>query len=436
MPDNCQLKPILISLSPNVQKDDLWLSFKLLLQPWKWRSGNKIEKLEEKFGNYLGLDYSYSFNSGRSAFLAILESLDLETGQEVLLQGFTCNAAVNPVLEAGLKPIYVDIDNSLNLDPEDLKKKIGKKSKVVVVQHTFGNPADLKKINKICEDHNLILIEDCAHSLGAKIPSESKNSSRPPQATGAEFQSEKVGTFGKASFFSLGRDKVISSVYGGVALTDDPVLGERLKNYYNDLKQPGSYWIFQQLLHPLLSSFAKVFYGFYKLGRYILAAFQKIGLLSKSVAKSEKKGKLPSNFPALLPNALAALGLNQFKKLEDFNSHREAIADFYSKNFDDFKVELPSSRSSRIFMRYTLLLDENTNEILEKAENQGIFLNDGWRQSPVVPLDTDLSQVDYAWGVCPRAEQLAEKIINLPTHPNVTLREAQKIVKFLKQNIS
>ena len=416
--NSCQIKPILISLSPNVQRDDLWLALKLLFQPWKWKDGNSIKKLEERFSDYLDLEYSFSFNSGRSAFLAVLKGLDLESGKEVLLQGFTCNAAVNPVLEANLNPIFVDVDDSLNMDPSDLKKKISKKSKVVVVQHTFGKPADLKEIKKICERHNLILIEDCAHSLEA------------------EFQGKKVGTFGKAAFFSLGRDKVISSVYGGVAVTDDPVLGERIKKYYNNLNQPGSYWIFQQLMHPILTSFAKPLYGISKLGRYLLAAFQKIGLLSKSVASEEKKGQLPSIFPSLLPNALAHLGLNQFEKLEEFNSHREVIADFYNKNLTEVEADFPASDSNRIFMRYSLLVEKDTNQLLEEAEEVGIFLNDGWRQSPIVPADTDLSQMNYAWGVCPKAEQTAEKIINLPTHPNISLSKARRIVNFLNKKLS
>lgn len=429
-----KFKPILISLSPNVQRDDIWLAFRLLFQPWKWRKGSEAEKLEEEFRDYLSLNHSFSFNSGRSAFLAILESLDLKEGKEVLLQGFTCNAAVNPVLEAGLRPIYVDIDSeSLNLDVEDLKKKISKESKVVVVQHTFGKPANLEEIQEVCERHNLILIEDCAHSLGAKISMKSNNSSRPPR--GAELESKKVGTFGKAAFFSLGRDKVISSVYGGVAVTDDPVLGERIKNYYEDLKIPGKFWVFQQLLHPILTSLAKSFYGFGQFGRYLLAGFQKIGLLSKSVAEEEKEGHLPSKFPSQLPNALAKLGLNQFDKLEEFNSHREAIANFYNKNLSDLDVERVTG-SDRIFMRYSLLTSEDTDKALEKAEEEGIFLNDGWRKKPVVPPDTDLEKMNYAWGVCPQAEQAAEKIINLPTHPNISLDKAQRIVKFLKDNLN
>src|SRR4030043_137246 len=104
------LKPISISLSPNTEKDDIWLAFKLIFQPWHWTKGESIKKLEDEFKKYLGVKHAVSFNSGRSALMAILESLGLQKNDEVLLQAFTCNAASNPVIWSGLRPIYVDCD--------------------------------------------------------------------------------------------------------------------------------------------------------------------------------------------------------------------------------------------------------------------------------------------------------------------------------------
>jgi dTDP-4-amino-4,6-dideoxygalactose transaminase len=187
------IKPISISLSPNTERDDILLAFKLIFQPWKWKRGKQIKEFEDAFKDYLGVRYAVSFNSGRSALMAILNALDLKEG-EVLLQAFTCNAASNPVMWSGLIPVYVDVnDGTFNMDAEDLKRKITKKSKAVIIQHTFGKPAEIDKISEICEMNNLILIEDCAHSLGAT------------------HKNQKVGTFGRVSFFSFSRDKVISS---------------------------------------------------------------------------------------------------------------------------------------------------------------------------------------------------------------------------------
>jgi len=142
--------PLSISLSPNTEKDDIKLAWKLLFQPAKWQKGKAIENLEETFKKYLGVKYTFSFNSGRSAMLAILASIGVQKGDEVLLQAFTCNAAVNPILTLGAKPVFVDIDETLNLSPEDLEKKITDDSRIVVIQHTFGIPAEVEKIKEIC----------------------------------------------------------------------------------------------------------------------------------------------------------------------------------------------------------------------------------------------------------------------------------------------
>ena len=152
----CQLlKPISISLSPNTEKDDILLALKLLFQPWHWKKElfevrPRTIQLEEEFKKYLGVKYAISFNSGRSSLMAILKSLGLSQRDEILLQSFTCNAAVNPIIWSGLKPVYVDCnEETFNINIEDLKNKITSRSRVVMVQHTFGLPADMNEILEI-----------------------------------------------------------------------------------------------------------------------------------------------------------------------------------------------------------------------------------------------------------------------------------------------
>src|SRR3989338_6983098 len=108
-----KFKPISISLSPNVQKDDVALALKLLFQPWRWiarhntapGSRSAVQELENNFRDYLGVKHAISFNSGRSSLFAILKNLNFKTGHEILLQAFTCNAVPNPILWAGLNTI-------------------------------------------------------------------------------------------------------------------------------------------------------------------------------------------------------------------------------------------------------------------------------------------------------------------------------------------
>jgi perosamine synthetase len=396
-------KPIFISLSPNVEKDDIALSFKVLFKPFKWKEGKAIKLLEQKFQDFLGIKNVFSFNSGRIAFLAILKNLDLEKNDEVLIQAFTCNAAVNPIHWAGLKPVFVDMQKeSLNMNPKDLERKITSRSKIVLVQHTFGKPANLEAILEICRQHNLILVEDCAHSLGGK------------------YKGKKLGTFGRASFFSLGRDKIISSVYGGITVTKDEELAKRIASFREELKFPSLLWIKKQLLHPILTKLIIIpLYSFFGLGKYKLVALQRLGILSKAVHKIEKEGKMPKYLFKKMPNALAILGLHQFNKLKKFNKHRYEIAKIYNPNTED-----------RIYMRFPVFV-ENSNIVLQRFKKESIYLDDGWRKTVVIPVKTDLEKMGYKKGSCPQAEKIADKILNLPTHINISVRDAQKIKDLL-----
>ncbi|MDO8436422.1 MAG: aminotransferase class I/II-fold pyridoxal phosphate-dependent enzyme [bacterium] len=437
-------KPISISLSPNTEKDDIWLAFKLLFQPWRWRSDryeagprspviHRVE-IEEEFEKYLGVKYAVSFNSGRSALMAILDSLNFDKGSEILLQAFTCNAAVNPIIWSGFKPVYVDCnEKTFNIDIEDLKRKItlrlgsGQAPKAVIVQHTFGLPADIDEILKICQENSLILIEDCAHSLGAEYGS----------INSSQAKNKKVGTFGKAAFFSFSRDKIISSVYGGMAVTDEDKLARKLKEYQEKIGYPSCFWIFQQLLHPVLMNWL-ILPTYSILGKYILVLFQKFHILSKAVHWKEKRGGKPGYFPKRMPEALAILALNQFKKLERFNRHRKEIALFYYdeiiKKCPKFIEGLPLNPEDRknIFLRFAIK-HPRAHEIIKKAWKQNFLIGD-WYTTPIAPYDTQLDKLQYKLGSCPKAEKLSKETLNLPTHINILKKEAKLVTEFLKNN--
>ena len=393
------IKPISISLSPNTEPDDVWLAFGLLFVPWKWKRGGELQEVEKEFGGI-------AFNSGRSAFMAILHALGLQKGDEVLLQAFTCNAVPNPVQWSGLKPVYVDCnEDDYNIDVEDLERKITPQSKVVVVQHTFGIPADMDKVMEVCRRHSLILIEDCAHALGA------------------EYKGQKVGTFGKAAFFSFSRDKVISSVYGGMVRTYDKELAEKVKAFQKKIGYPSHVWIAQQLLHPVLMNWL-VLPTYRVFGKYVLVILQQLHILSKAVHWKEKRGELPEYFPKAFPNALAILAQKQMTKLERFNEHRKQLASYYAK-------ELHVSKGEGIFLRFPVKY-ENAREILRKAWNSNILLGD-WYTTPIAPHDTNLNLVQYKEGSCPKAEHLGKIVLNLPTHINISEKEAKKVVEFIKR---
>ena len=424
-----QFKPISISLSPNIEPDDVGLVLKLIFSPWKWKKGKAIRELEDEFEKYIGIKYAFSFNSGRSSFYAILKALGLPKDTEVLLQAFTCNAAVKPVLSQGLNPVYVDCDeNSFNIDIDDLKRNVlslqSAKGKVLMIQHTFGLPANMDEVLSIVRQNELVLIEDCAHSLGA------------------EYKNQKVGTFGKAGFFSFSRDKVISSVYGGMVVTNDDVLAEKLKKLQNEFGYPSRFWTFQQLLHPILLNFIILpTYNFLDLGKIFLVLSQWFNILSKAVHWKEKRGIKPDYFPKALPNALSIMAQNQLYKLDKFYEHRKNISEFYYKNIkgtafsvsDNLSLEnLNTKNIKHSFLRFTVKHSRAHEIIYDAWQNQNILIGD-WYTTPIAPADTKLEQMHYKIGSCPTAEKLSKITLNLPTHINISMEDAEKIVNFLKR---
>ncbi len=431
-------KPISISLSPNVEKDDIKLALNLIIRPWLWVggketplntgvfkgvSGDAVKTLEDEFKEYLGVKHAVSFNSGRSAFYATLQALSKVEGLKgtrVLLQAFTCNASINPVLWAGLEPVYVDCNsNDFSMNTEDLKKKVAENpsAKILLIQHTFGMPANMDEINLIVQQNNLILIEDCAHSLGA------------------EYNGKKTGVFGEASFFSFSRDKVISSVYGGMATTNNDKLGEALRQAQKEFGIPGSFWVFQQLLHPiLLHYFILPLYNFFDLGKAMLVFSQVFHVLSKAVSWKEKRGLKPDYFPKALPNALAIMALNQFGKLPKFQAQRQAIARDYFAKLSETKFKLPEKFSNRTsaWLRFTVQHKDAHSIIYEAWHKENILLGD-WYTTPIAPFDTKLKEMKYQKGSCPNAERLSEKTLNLPTHINISRKDTERIINFLKK---
>jgi len=422
-------KPISISLSPNVEKDDAELALNLIIRPWLWKRGNAIKKLEGEFKEYLGVKYAFSFNSGRSSLYAILKAIKLPAASDVLLQAFTCNASINPILWAGLNPIYVDCNaNDYNIDIEDLKTKITPRSKALMVQHTFGLPANIDEVLKICKDYNLTLIEDCAHSLGAEY------TIKPASAQGFG-GAKKVGTFGKVAFFSFSRDKIISSVYGGMAVTNDDQLGKKLEELQKEFGQPSRFWIFQQLLHPILLRYVILpIYNFFDIGKVMLVFSQITHILSKAVSWKEKRGKRPDYFPKALPNALGILALNQFSKLEKFQVQRENLAKQYCTELANTKFRLPIQFLERksAWLRFTVQHKDSHAILYEAWHKQNILLGD-WYTTVIAPFDTNLNDMRYKKGTCPTAEMLAKQTLNLPTHINISKQDFGRIVDFLKK---
>ena len=405
--------PIAIGLSPNTQNDDIWEAFKIILQPWNWKEGKAIKKVEQWFKDYFEVQDTIAFNSGRSALYAILKTLGIGKDDEVLLQAFTCVAVPDPVIWIGAKPIFVDVDETLNIDSMAIEKHITSKSKAIIVQHTFGIPAKIDMITKIAQKHELLLIEDCAHSLGAT------------------YKGKKIGTFGDAAFFSFGRDKIISSVFGGLALINSKfkIQNLKLRKFQETLKYPNYFWIFQQLLHPIIFSVILPLYHI-SVGKILLFFLQKLGLLSKPVYPEEYCGQQPRIFPTKYPNALAFLLLNQLKKLDKYNSCRKKNSAYYYEKLSGCnKLKLPVKTDGAVYLRYNVFTADS-EAILNFSKRRGILLGN-WYKNIIDPKEVNYKLVGYKKGQCPFAEHAAKLSVNLPTYPRLTTKELNSVLNLI-----
>ena len=168
--------------------------------------GKKVLGFEDELSKYFDISEAVTNNSGSSANLLALQCLinpyrkkRLKPGDEVLIPSLCWSTSLWPIIQSGLKPKFVDIDlDSLNINLNDLKKKISKKTKAILVVHVLGNCADMSELMRIVKKHNLILIEDTCESLGTK------------------YKNKYLGTFGDFSSFSFYSSHQISSGEGGM----------------------------------------------------------------------------------------------------------------------------------------------------------------------------------------------------------------------------
>lgn len=411
--------PIAISLAPNLKWADVTLSLKYLLWPGNWfklSSGVHIKSLEQTLEKYFSAPQALVFASGREALLAALKQLNLSPGSEVLIQGYTCIVVPNAVIWAGLKPIYVDIEaESFNVSPKEVEAKLTPQTKVLIIQHTFGKPANLKQLLKIARQHKLIVIEDCAHALGST------------------YQGQKIGTFGDLAIFSFGRDKVISAVHGGALVVNNRGLVNSLKEYQQTRPLAKRFEIIQHLMHSVVCYLGVLPWYNWQIGKLILVLAQKLKLISKVFAPGEKQAQMPVDFPRRLPNALAHLAEQQFGFLEEFSNRRQQVVNQYHHAFQNLpSLKLPKLEACEksSWMRYSLQTSE-ARKLLQFAKKEHMILGN-WYDCPIAPKGAAYQKVGYQPGSCPIAEKVAAETINLPTYARLTNRQIKQIIKVVR----
>jgi len=428
-------------VGPNYQFGDSVTALRTILLPFSYNLGTYETRVKNWFQKRYGVKNIWLTDTCRGGIYLLLKSLNLDSDSEVLVQGFSCIVVPNSVLQAGLKPISCDISKiDFNFDLEKIESKITKKTKVWIIQHNFGLVSNIPKILDICQRYNLILIEDCAHSLGAKFTLDDK-----------EYE---VGNIGNAAVFSFGRDKIISTTSGGLTIINPNSLVSKksetkldysgwiceLEKNYSLLENTSKSKSLQFLLYPILFIFfIKPFYHF-GLGKLVAWLNNRFRLTGEVYTNSEKKAiSMEFPVPQKYSRNLYPLLWNQLQKVDIYNSHRRNLAKIYTS-----ELNLPFNKNN-VYLRFPLYLGDFTkSENLEKNQTlyknikinlrkNGIFI--GTWYNAVFLGSTIKNEHIYGYKKVdlPNIDNLiSNQVINLPTNINTTISDAKRIIHIIK----
>ncbi|MDO8430345.1 MAG: UDP-4-amino-4,6-dideoxy-N-acetyl-beta-L-altrosamine transaminase [bacterium] len=367
----------------SIDDSDIKAVIKVLKSDWL-SQGPKIAEFEEALAKYCGAKYAVIFSSGTAALHAAYFSAGLKSGDEFITTPLTFAATGNAGLYLGAKPVFADIGEDLNLDPEETVKKINSKTKLISVVDFAGLPAKLDELKKIARKHNLVLVEDGCHALGAS------------------YKGKKIGSVADMTAFSFHPVKSITTGEGGAVLTDN-------KDYYEKMKVFRHHGIVRDPSKFKNKSDGDWYHEMQELG-----------------------------FNYRITDIQAALGISQLKRLDKFIKARKKIASAYNQAFKKFsdKIKLPSdskdfSSSWHIYiLRLKGKLEKKRAEVFKKLREAGIGAQVHYLPVYLHPYYQSLG---YKKGLCPKAEEYYETAISLPIFPDLKLKDQQFVIKKLNE---
>jgi dTDP-4-amino-4,6-dideoxygalactose transaminase len=326
--------------------------------------GKNVQEFEKLASSYVKSKFAIAVNSGTAALQAALYALDVKVGDEVLLPSFTFVATANAVLSVGAKPVFVDIlKNNYTMDPLDLKKKITKKSKVVIPVHLYGNVAYIDQISEVAKKHGLRIIEDAAQSLGST------------------FKGKHTGTFSDIGCYSLYPAKVMTSGEGGLIVTNNKKLTEKLRMIRN---------------HGMVHGYDTKIFG----------------------------------LNLRLPEISAAIAKIQIKKLPKFLYKRRKNAKILSDLISTLDITIPKERKNEKVNWYLYTIaTKNRNKVMKKLNMKGIgaaaYYTTPVHKTPFYKKKIKLFTTDWA----------VSHVLSLPVHPGVSTKNLALIAKTLREEL-
>jgi perosamine synthetase len=338
--------------------------------------GPKLRDFERLFAQYIGRNRAVAVNSGTSGLFLCIQASGIGQSDEVITTPFTFIASATPIMMAGAKPVFVDIDPaSLNIDPAKIESKITEKTKAILPVEIFGNPADMDKVCEIAQKHNLKVIEDSCEALGSAL------------------KSKMVGTFGTMSVFGFYPNKQITTGEGGMILTDDDNLADMCESLRNQGRGKGGGWL-----------------GHERLGY---------------------------NFR--LSDINCALGIIQLSRIEEIKTKRKQVANWYQEMLaDDSRLIVPTEPDDcdiswfvfviRLSQDFTI---NQRDEVLSAMNNRGIQVSNYFPPVHLQPFIAE--QFGYKLGDFPTTESVSERTIALPFYNNLSRDEVAIVCKNLKE---
>lgn len=357
----------------------------------------------------------YLYWKGRVALYAILKAMDVKPGDEVILPGMTCVVVPNAILYTGAKPIYVDIEkNTFNPSFEKVTATVTSKTRVIIIQNTFGLSSDVDEISAWAKTKNIYTIEDCTHGFGGT------------------FKGRPNGTYCDASFFSTQWNKPYSTGIGGFALLNNIALKNSLAEINKALVEPGlkdniSLWMLIRARRYLLTP--ATYFILRKLYRWLSKYNLVIG---SSVSEELEAPVLPEKFFKAHCRVQASTGLSSLRSFNELADRRKQNAllysDFLKKNGKIYVQQ--EQHQNHSFLKYPILV--NNRPAFEKAgEHSSIELGD-WFISPIHPVTEGLSKWLFTLNNLPIAAEISSQISNLPTET----KHPQRVITFLEKNIN
>ena len=352
---------------PNLDGNELKYVTECIKTGWISSIGSYVKRFEKGFSEYCGVKHGIAVANCTVALHLSLKALGIQKRDEVIIPSLTFVATANAVKYVGAKPVFVDSEpRTWNIDPEKIEEKITPKTKAIMPVHLYGHPCNMDRIREIAEKHNLRIIEDAA------------------EAHGAEYKGKKVGSLSDVSCFSFYGNKIITSGEGGMCLTNDKQIAEKIE----ELKDHG---------------------------------------MSK-----EKRYYHPSlGYNYRLTNIQSAIGLAQLEKIEETIEIKRKNAQIYNSLLKDVKgVKLPveESWSKNVYWMYSILIGKDykltRDELMIKLKNKGIDTRQFFIPLHKMPYLNEGQNL-------PVAEEVSEQGINLPSSTKLTKEQIEKISEII-----